>query len=406
MLGRARLLIIGNGMASLRLVETLLAKAPDRFAITIIGGEAEPAYNRVLLSSLLANECSKDDVTLRPRSWYQAHDIDLCCDEWVSQIDLGAKCAHTVSGKQIDFDILVLATGSDPIRLPLPGADLPGVMAFRDLRDVAMMQAGAHHRAHVAVIGGGLLGIEAASGLAHQGAKVTLIHVMDRLMERQLDSGGAAFLLKALRKRGIAVRLQSHSVAIEGDTRVRALHLADGSSIEAALVVMAAGIRPRSDLAKDAGLAVGRGILVNDHLETSAPHIFALGECAEHRGVVHGLVEPAYAQADVLAAHLAGEEAAFTGMTPATNLKVSGVPVFSAGDFLGAEGTVTAISEDHGLGLYRKLVFQGTHLVGCVLVGDSQDGLWFRDLIRSRTDISAMRRDLIHGRAFVAPEAA
>jgi len=400
---RLRLVIIGNGMASLRLVEQIIARAPHRFTLTVLGAEASPAYNRVLLSSLLAGDNDDDGVQLRSRDWYAAQGVRLICGATVQSIDTVAKVAVTAEGTRHNYDQLVFAVGSQAIRLPVPGADLPGVMVFRALDDVAAMKASVQPGYAAVVIGGGLLGIEAASGLARRGAKVTLLHVMDRLMERRLDARGAAFLLDALRRRGIRVILKAQTQAITGDSTVDGVLLADGGKIAADLVVMAVGIKPNAALARAAGVAVGRGIIVDDQMATNVADIFAIGECAEHRGIVHGLIEPAYAQADVLASCLCGEPAAFAGMAPATNLKVSGVPVFSAGDMSSDSDSVSsAVIEARANGTYRRLVFSGDRLIGCVLVGDTEDGLWYRDLIRSGLSIAAMRLDLIHGRAFVS----
>jgi nitrite reductase (NADH) large subunit len=279
--------------------------------------------------------------------------------------------------------------------------DLPGVMSFRDLSDVAAMAEAGATGARVAVIGGGLLGIEAAYGLAKLGAKVTLVHVMDRLMERQLDPAGALYLKRAIAARGIAVRLESQTLAVTGETAADGLAFKDGTHLPADLVVCAVGIRPNAALAASAGLQVNRGIVVDDQMRASLPGFYAIGECAEHRGVAYGLVEPAYAQAEALARHLTGQPAAFEGMVLATNLKVSGVPVFSAGEVMGGDGFEAAVLEERDRGVYRKLVFKGDRLAGCVLIGDADDGLWYRDLIRGGVDIGPVRRDLIHGRAFV-----
>jgi nitrite reductase (NADH) large subunit len=403
----ARLLIIGNGMASVRLVEALIRlerESPTRrFAITVVGAEAEAGYNRVLLSALLAQDVASEDIALRPRGWYAAQGVELVSGDAVTAVDAARREATLASGRRIAFEICVFATGSDAIRLPIPGIDLPGVGAFRDLGDVAAMESAASSGAAVAVIGGGLLGIEAACGLARRGADVTLVHVMDRLMERQLDAPAAALLERRIRARGVKVLLARQTLRVTGENRAEGLEFADGSRLAADLVICAVGVRPNAGLARAAGLAVNRGVIVDDELGASLPGFHAVGECAEHRGVAYGLVEPAYAQAEALAARLCGKARSFTGMVLATNLKVSGVPVFSAGDFMGEAGTASAVLEDRGAGAYRKLVFAGARLVGCVLVGEADDALWYLGLIRSGADISAARRDLIHGRAFAEP---
>jgi nitrite reductase (NADH) large subunit len=399
------LVIVGNGMAGLRLVEDVLQRAPDRYAITIVGKEPEPAYNRVLLSSLLADEIGEDDIRLRDRRWYADHRIDLITDDAAMRLDADARIVELASGRRVAFSRAVLATGSNPIRPPLPGADLAGVLTFRDLADIAAMRRLAARGGRAVVIGGGLLGIEAAYGLARAGIGVTLLHLMDRLMERQLDVRGAALLRQAIEAKGIDVVLEAETAAITGERQADGVLLKDGRRIDGGLVVFAIGIRPAVELARAAGLACNRGIIVNDALATSAPDIFAIGECAEHRGQCYGLVEPAYAQARVLAEGMTGQDACYGGTVLATNLKVSGVPVFSAGDFLGGEGCEEIILNDPGRSTYKKLVIRridgGQRLAGVVLFGDTADGLWYLDLIRSGREIDRMRGDLIFGRDFV-----
>lgn len=400
---RQHLLIIGNGMASVRLLEALTRADGCRFAITVVGAEPDAGYNRVLLSALLAGDVTRDDVELRDRDWYGARGIELVTGDAVTDVDAAQKRATLASGRSISFDRCVFATGSEAFRLPIPGIDRPGVMTFRDLGDVAAMAQAAGTGRTIAVIGGGLLGIEAAYGLAKLGADVTLVHVMDRLMERQLDGPAAKLLKRAIEKLNVKVLLQKQTLEIigaESDSCAAGLRFADGTALRADLVICAVGIKPQAGLAKTAGLATARGILVDDRMAASLPGFHAIGECAEHRGIAYGLVEPAYAQAEVLARHLHGETAGFDGMVLATNLKVSGVPVFSAGDFIGSEGTTSAVLEDSDLGIYRKLVFSGDQLTGCVLVGEAEDGLWYLDLIRKGTDITTARHELLHGRAF------
>jgi nitrite reductase (NADH) large subunit len=407
---RERILVIGNGMASVRFAEALVQHAPARFDLTIVGAEPQPGYNRVLLSALLAQDVVQSDIVLRDHAWYESNGIRLIGGDAVSVIDASAKTASLQSGQRLAFDHCIFATGSHAIRLPIGGMDKPGVVTFRDLTDVAAMMEAAVAGQKVAVIGGGLLGIEAAYGLAKRGADVTLVHVMDRLMERQLDAAAAANVRKALIRRGVKVMLQKQTESILGEAAVTGLAFADGTSIEADMIVCAVGIRPNADLARASGLAVGRGILVNDAMASSLNGFYAIGECAEHQGVVYGLVEPAYAQAEVLAKRLAGEQTEFQSMVLATNLKVSGLPVFSAGDFMGGgsasggttetSGSQTVTLEDRKTRSYRKLVLRDNRLVGCVLVGEADDALWYLDLIRRGTDVSSARRLLIHGRAF------
>ncbi|WP_022721549.1 NAD(P)/FAD-dependent oxidoreductase, partial [Rhodopseudomonas sp. B29] len=387
------LVIIGNGMAAVRLVEELAKTALGRYAIAVIGDEPRLAYNRVLLSSVLAREVSRTDIELRPAQWWRDRGVTLLYGESAAAkaIDADIRRVRLATGATLPFSKLVIATGSKPIRLNVPGMDLPGVTTFRDLADVAAIEQAASQGRKAVVIGGGLLGLEAAYGLAKAGADVTVVHLMDRLMERQLDARAGAMLKTAVEAKGINVRLEASTAAIEGDGRVQAVRLADETRLEADLVVVAAGIRPNIDLAAAAGIETARGILIDDQLQTSKSGIYAIGECAEHRGACYGLVEPAYEQARALAAHLSGRDGAYRGSVLATNLKVSGVELFSAGDFLGSPGTEEIVLSDPGLGTYRKLVIRGDKLTGCVLFGDVSDGLWYLELIKSGQSIEAIR---------------
>ncbi|MCZ0737405.1 NAD(P)/FAD-dependent oxidoreductase [Phreatobacter sp. AB_2022a] len=392
------LVVIGNGMAAARFVEELGRHALGRYSVLVIGAEPVLAYNRVLLSSLLAGEVGPDDIELKPRAWWQAQGVTLVYGRQALAIDVARRRVAMAGGDSVPFAKLVLATGSAPIRLPKPGMDLPGVLTFRDRGDVAAMLASVTAAARVVVIGGGLLGIEAAHGLASAGARVTLVHLMDRLMERQLDAEAAGLLAEALRARGIAVLLGADTQAVEGEQAVRAVRLADGRRLVADLVVAAVGITPNVALAKAAGLATGRGIVVDDRLTTSDPDIHAIGECAEHRGLCYGLVEPAYEQARTLARHLAGRPDAYSGTVTATNLKVSGIPVFSTGDIDGAGGSEVVVWRDPGLAHYRKLVLKDDVLTGAVLFGETSDGLWYHELIRRGERLGPRRETCIFGR--------
>jgi nitrite reductase (NADH) large subunit len=393
------LVIIGNGMATVRLIEEISRHALGRYAIAVIGEEPRLAYNRVLLSAVLAGEVSHGEIELKSARWWRDHGVTLICGHSATAVDTDVRRVRLANGATLPFSKLVLATGSRALRLNVPGMNLPGVLTFRDLTDVAAIETAAQTYKTAIVIGGGLLGLEAAYGLAKAGLSVSVVHLMDRLMERQLDARASAMLQAAVEARGIAVHLNAETTAIEGKERVRALALKDGSKIGADLVVVAAGIQPNVGLARTASLEVNRGIVVDDRLQTSKAGIYAIGECAEHNGICYGLVEPAYEQARVLAAHLANDEARYRGSVPATNLKVSGVNVFSAGDFLGAPGTEQIVLSDPGIGTYKKLVVAGGRLVGAVLFGDTADGLWYLDLIRSGAPIDAIREDLAFGRA-------
>jgi nitrite reductase (NADH) large subunit len=400
------LIIVGNGMAAARLCEELAARALGRYAVAVIGEEPRLAYNRVLLSSVLAGEVRASDIALKPANWWSDRGVTLCYGAGVSAADIAARTVTLADGKALPFGKLVFATGSRPICLPIPGADLPGVHTFRDIGDVASMSRAAGRGARVVVIGGGLLGIEAAYGLAKAGAAVTLVHLMDRLMERQLDAPAAALLKRAVEARGIRVLLEAATTRLVGSDRVEGVELKDGRMLAADAVVVAVGIKPNAQVAALAGITVNRGIVVDDHLGTNRPDVFAVGECAEHRGICYGLVEPAHDQARTLAERLAGREARYLGSINATNLKVSGVHVFSAGDFLGAPGTESIVLSDQGLGTYRKLVIADGRMVGAVLYGDTTDSLWYLDLIRSGAAIDCFRDDLIFGRALAERQAA
>ncbi len=393
-----RLVVVGNGMVSLRFLERLSLHAPGRYDVTVVGEERSPAYNRVLLSALLAGDVDAAGCRLREAVWYEGQRIRLRTGAAVEAIDTASR-EVAVAGERLPYDRLVLATGSVPITLPKPGMDLPGVMAFRHLGHVETMTALRGSGARAVVIGGGLLGLEAAYGLARLGIDTTLLHVMDRLMERQLDGRAARLVRAAMERLGVRVILGADTEAVEGEVRVEAVRLADGTHLPADLVVVAVGVRPRVDLARAAGLAVGRGIQVDDGLETSRPDILAIGECAEHRGQVYGLVEPGYEQADILARRLAGEDAAYRGSTVATSLKVSGLPVFSAGAIGDDEAGEPIILSDPFAGIYRKLLVRDGRLAGAILVGDVGEGPWYRELITSGEPVAGFRDELMFGRA-------
>ncbi|WP_049823683.1 NAD(P)/FAD-dependent oxidoreductase [Bradyrhizobium sp. WSM2254] len=400
------LVIVGNGMAAARLVDELAKTALGRYAVAVIGDEPRLAYNRVLLSSVLAGETGSHEIELRPADWWRHRGVTVRYGYRVTEIDTGRRELKIEGEESMEYSKLVLATGSTPLRLNVPGADLAGVHTFRDTRDVDLLLTLAAAKKRVVVVGGGLLGLEAAYGLAKAGAPVTLLHLMDRLMERQLD-GPAADLLKTLvERKGIRILLNASTKCIHGDGHVEAVELADGSRIETDAVIFAAGIKPNIALAKDAGIAVNRGIVVNDVMQTASPDIFALGECAEHRGTCYGLVEPAYEQARVLARHLAGRPAAYQGSVVSTNLKVSGVSVFSAGDFMGGEGSESLVLSDRRRGTYKKLVIADGRLTGAVLIGDTVDALWYLELIRNRDKVAAIRTDMMFGRALARPSKA
>jgi nitrite reductase [NAD(P)H] large subunit len=392
------LVIVGNGMAAARLVDELAKVALGRYAVAVIGEEPRLAYNRVLLSSVLAGETASHEIELRPANWWRDRGVTLKYGCAVDEIDVGRRELKIANEESIGFSKLVLATGSSALRLNVPGADLVGVHTFRDSRDVDLLLTLAAGKKRVVVVGGGLLGLEAAYGLAKAGAPVTLLHLMDRLMERQLDAPAGALLKSLVERKGINVLLNASTARILGESRVEGVELTDGRRIDADAVIFAAGIRPNVAVAKEAGIQVNRGIVVDDQLQTGTADIFALGECAEHRGICYGLVEPAYEQAKVLAQHLAGRNAAYGGSVTATNLKVSGVGVFSAGDFLGSDGSEVIVLNDARSGVYKKLVIQDGRLAGAVLVGDTSEALWYLGMIRNRDNVTAIRKDMMFGR--------
>jgi nitrite reductase (NADH) large subunit len=400
------LVVVGNGMAAARLVDELTKVALGRYAIAVIGDEPRLAYNRVLLSSVLAGETASHDIELKPAAWWRDRGVTVKYGCRATAIDVGRRELKVANEESIAFSKLVLATGSTPLRLNVSGADLSGVHTFRDSRDVDLLLTLAARKKRVVVVGGGLLGLEAAYGLARRGAPVTLIHLMDRLMERQLDAPAAELLKSLVERRGVRILLNANTARLHGKTHVEGVELADGRRIDADAVIFAAGIRPNVTLAKDAGIPVNRGIVVDDTLQTGAPNIFALGECAEHRGICYGLVEPAYEQARILARHLAGGAASYGGSVVATNLKVSGISVFSAGDFTDVDGSETIVLNDVRHGTYKKLVISDGRLTGVVLVGDVGDALWYLELIRNRQPIARIRSRMMFGRSLALPSEA
>lgn len=400
------LIVIGNGMAAAKFVEELAARALGRYAVAVIGEEPRLAYNRVLLSSLLADEIGASDVEMKSAQWWQDRGVTLLYGHGATAIDTSIRRVRLASGATLPFTKLVLATGSNPIRLNTPGMGLPGVLTFRNLGDVAAIRSAAGKGKRAVVIGGGLLGLEAAHGLAKTGAKVTLVHLMDRLMERQLDKPAAEMLKRDVEARGVNVLLAAETARIGGRRKVESVTLTDGRIIPADIVVVAVGVRPNIELARAGGLNVNRGIVVDDGMMTSIAGIHAIGECAEHRAQCYGIVEPAYEQAKLLAQRFAGEDVRYGGSVQATNLKVSGVNVFSAGDFLGVEGTESVILSDPGFGTYKKIVIRDGRLIGAVLFGDTADGLWYLDLIRTGTSVEHFRDDILFGRKFAERAAA
>ncbi|HMO74012.1 MAG TPA: nitrite reductase large subunit NirB [Sphingopyxis sp.] len=399
---RDHLVVIGNGMAGCRAVEELLARDPARYRVTIFGAEPRVNYNRIMLSPVLAGEKGFDDIVINDAEWYAANGIALVAGDPVAAIDRGAKTVTTRSGVTESYDRLLIATGSDPFIIPVPGKDLPGVIAFRDMDDVGTMLAAAERGGSAVVIGGGLLGLEAAHGLSLRGMKVTVLHLMPTLMERQLDEAAGWLLKQALEARGQTILTGADTAEITGDTKVEGVRLKDGTLIPADLVVMAVGIRPATGLARDAGLAVGRGIQVDDHMVTSDPAILAVGECVEHDRQVYGLVAPLWDMCRSLADGLVEKPSGYRGSVTSTKLKVSGIDVFSAGDFSGGDGCEDIVLRDAARGVYKRVVLKDDRIVGAVLYGDTADGSWYFDLLKKQEDVSGLRDLLIFGQAFAA----
>ncbi|MFG6465104.1 NAD(P)/FAD-dependent oxidoreductase [Roseateles sp. BYS87W] len=398
---KLKLVMVGNGMAGVKTLEELLRTAPGLYDITVFGAELHPNYNRVLLSPVLAGEQTPDEIVLNPLSWYAEHGITLHLGDTVTAIDRAARVVHTANGRSAPYNRLLLATGSRPFVPPVPGHTLTGVMAYRDLADThAMIDAAARHR-HAVVIGGGLLGLEAANGLLQRGMAVTVVHLGTHLLDRQLDDTAATLLRQTLEARGLRFALGAQTEALLPDAagRVRAVLLRDGTELPAELVVMAAGIRPRTELAEQAGLHCERGIVVNDTLQTvTDPRVYAVGECAAHRGVAYGLVAPLYEQAQVCATHLAQHGVGrYQGSSVSAKLKVTGIDLFSAGDFRGEAGTESIVLHDPQTGVYKKLVLQGDRLVGACLYGDTEDGSWYFRLLREGHSVGALRDQLMFG---------
>ncbi len=398
---RERLVVVGAGMAGTRLLAELARRCPDRYAVTMLGAEPHDPYNRILLSSLLAGEREIADLALEDATALAGARFRL--GDPVAALDREQRIATTQSGARIAYDRLVLAVGAGPVRPKLPGIELPGVFTFRDRSDAEALIAASREAERAIVVGGGLLGLEAAYGLARRGVRVTVVHLMDWLMERQLDAAAAALLHRSLAARGIEVLLTAETEAVLGPNRASGLRLKDGRVLSADLVVFAIGIRPDIALAHAAGLEVRRGVVVDDRMTTSDPAVFAIGECAEHRGATYGLVAPLWEQTAVLAAFLAGDgDSRYHGSLSATSLKVTGIELFSAGQIEAGCDSEEIVYEDPEAGIYRKLVLKHGRLAGAVLLGDARDGGWYVELMRDAADIGAMRQALVFGRDFAA----
>ena len=402
MTDKPHLVVIGNGMAGCRAVEEILARDATRYRITIFGAEPHVNYNRIMLSPLLAGDRSFADIVINDLAWYADNAIELVASDPVVAIDRRIQTVTARSGRVESYDKLILATGSDPFIIPVPGHDLQGVVTFRDMDDVGAMLRAAESGGDAVVIGGGLLGLEAAHGLSLRGMQVTVLHIMPTLMERQLDEAAGWLLKEALEARGQVILTGADTAEIYGQGKAEGVRLKDGRDIPASLVVMAVGIRPNVKLARAADLAIGRGIHVDDHLVTSDANILAVGECVEHNGLVYGLVAPLWEMCRSLADGLVATPSGYTGSVTSTKLKVSGIDVFSAGDFSGGEGCEDIVMRDAARGIYKRVVVKDDRVIGAVLYGDTQDGNWYFDLLKRQADVADIRDALIFGQAFAS----
>jgi len=407
---KMKLVVVGNGMAGARTLEELLKVAPDLYDITVFGAECHPNYNRILLSPVLAGEQTLDEIILNPVAWYASHGITLHLGKKIVRVDRVRRVVVADDGTEAPYDRLLLSTGSNPFVLPVPGKDLQGVIAYRDIADTHFMIETARTHKHAVVIGGGLLGLEAANGLMLRGMQVTVVHIAPWLMERQLDQTAAQLLQGSLEARGLRFRIgaQTQELVSGEDGRVKAVRFKDGTQVPADLVVMAAGVRPNTALAEQSGLHCNRGIVVTDTLQTvTDPRVYAVGECAAHRGIAYGLVAPLFEQAKVCANHLAlAGIGRYTGSQTSTKLKVTGIDLFSAGDFMGGDGTQDIVLSDPLSGVYKKLVLRDGKLVGACLYGDTADGSYYFRLIREGTPIAERRHWLMFGEALAEAAAA
>jgi len=396
-----KLVIIGNGMAPGRALEKLFETDPGRYSVTIFNAEPRVNYDRIMLSPVLSGEKSFEDIIIHGDHWYVENEIMLYKGHKVVEIDRKNRVVRSEQGASAEYDKLIIATGSVPFIIPVPGHKLAGVLTYRDLDDVHAMMLAAKARGHAVVIGGGLLGLEAAAGLINQGMSVTVLHVNPTLMERQLDPAAGYLLQRELERRGIEVITKANTKEILGTERVEGVLLDDGTVIKADLVIMAVGIRPNGALAKAAGLAVNRGIVVNDQMQTSDPSVYALGECAEVGGTCYGLVAPLYQQANIVAAHLGGDrDAAFVPQYTATRLKVTGIDLYSVGDFGEGDDREEIVLRDATAGVYKRLILRDEKIIGAVLYGETADGPWFFDMLKNQTDTRTMRDTLIFGQAY------
>jgi nitrite reductase (NADH) large subunit len=390
-MNKKKLVMIGNGMAGVRTIEEIIKIAPEQFEITIFGKEPHPNYNRIKLSNILQGDTTFDEIIINTLDWYKENNIQLFTGETVIQIDTEGKRVKTDMGREADYDELIIATGSDSFILPIPGADKQGVTGFRDINDCEMMIKYSSQYKKAVVIGGGLLGLEAARGLLNLGMKVDVVHLMPHLMERQLDPTASAMLKKELEAQGMNFLMEKQTVEILGDDHVTGLRFKDGSVAEADLVVMAIGIKANTSIAKNSGIYVNRGIVVNDFMETAVPHVYAVGECAEHREIVYGLVAPLYEQGRILAARICSQDSSpYQGSITGTQLKVAGVDLYSAGEIFEDETTQSIKIHNDFDGVYKKILIRNNRIVGAVLYGDTNDSTKLFRMLSKNEDISGM----------------
>jgi NAD(P)H-dependent nitrite reductase large subunit/NAD(P)H-dependent nitrite reductase small subunit len=404
---KMKLVLVGNGLAGMRCLEDLLDMAPERYEVTVIGEEPWGNYNRIMLSPVLSGDKSIEDIMLHPHAWYSDKGIHFIAGDAAVKIDRPRKQVYTEKGIVVDYDRLILATGSKPFIPPIKGSDLKGVLSFRDIYDVNTMLEYCKNKKNAVVIGGGLLGLEAAYGLKQRGMNVTVLHLMDRIMDRQLDARASALLKQSIEAKGIPVLTEANTEELIGqDGHVSQLRLKDGTVLEADFVVFAVGIRPNMTLAQSAGLRCNRGVMVNDTMQTFDPSIYAVGECIEHRNQTFGLVEPLWGQAFICASHLAEHGSlTFKAPTVPTQLKVSGCDVFSAGNFEPADDYEDIILNDEKRHIYKRIIIQKDKVIGAVLFGDTEDGAWYAELIADQTPISSIRNKLLFGKDFALKQA-
>ncbi|OMI27223.1 nitrite reductase large subunit [Bacillus haynesii] len=394
-MGKQRLVLIGNGMAGVRTAEEILQHGGDRFEIVIIGSELHLSYNRILLSSVLQGETDWNDVMTKSRSWYEENGITLYIGETAVAIDTVKQTVSTDQNREIAYDKLIIATGSSPFILPVHGADKEGVYGFRTIDDCRAFIKASKRFEKAAVIGGGILGLEAARGLANLGMKVDVIHHSSWIMQNQLDPPASAMLQKELERQGIDFHLDKDTEAISGRSRAEGVRFKDGTKISADLIVMAAGVRPNIELAKASGIATNRAIIVSDYMETNVPNVYAVGECAEHNGTVYGLVKPLYEQGKVLAKHICGLECAgYQGSVQSAALKMSGIDVFSAGKITEDDSTTAIKLLDEAAGVYKKAVFQGDKMAGVILYGDTSGSQRLLESMIKQRDITVVKKEL------------